>query len=270
MRSARHLPLDGVPVSIKDHFDVEGMLHTEGDPLRLPTDGPPVNSAVVQRLLDAGAFVVGKSNQPDFQIRWNTVNDLYGATRNPRDTSLTAGGSSGGDTAAVASGMAALGLGADYGGLNPRARELLRRLRPSSFGRPRARGPGARSREGRDDPRPDELTGADRPHARRPLGRVRRARRPGSSRPGEPSRRAARARPAEGRRSSVLRMSARNRRRRRARGRTRARPRLRGVGGGRIPHRRRRDPECHPRTGDLGRAGRKRAAPLVAPGLGTA
>jgi amidase len=109
------LPLDGVPVSIKDHFDVEGMLHTEG--IRLFADRrSPGNSAVVQRLLDAGAFVVGKCNQPDFQIRWNTVNDLYGATRNPRDTSLTAGGSSGGDTAAVASGMAALGLGADYGG----------------------------------------------------------------------------------------------------------------------------------------------------------
>jgi amidase len=109
------LPLDGVPVSIKDHFDVEGMLHTEG--IRSWADRrSPGNSAVVQRLLDAGAFVVGKCNQPDFQIRWNTVNDLYGATRNPRDTSLTAGGSSGGDAAAVASGMAALGLGADYGG----------------------------------------------------------------------------------------------------------------------------------------------------------
>ena len=109
------LPLDGVPVSIKDHFDVEGMLHTEG--IRAHADRrSPGNSAVVQRLLDAGAVVVGKCNQPDFQIRWNTVNDLYGATRNPRDTSLTAGGSSGGDAAAVASGMAALGLGADYGG----------------------------------------------------------------------------------------------------------------------------------------------------------
>jgi amidase len=109
------LPLDGVPVSIKDHFDVEGMLHTEG--VRWFAERRSSgHSAVVQRLLAAGAFVVGKCNQPDFQIRWNTVNDLYGATRNPRDTSLTAGGSSGGDAAAVASGMAALGLGADYGG----------------------------------------------------------------------------------------------------------------------------------------------------------
>ena len=91
-------PLDGVPVSIKDHFDVEGMLHTEG--IRWFADRRSSgNSAVVQRLLDAGALVVGKCNQPDFQIHWNTVNDLYGATRNPRDTRLTAGGSSGGSAA---------------------------------------------------------------------------------------------------------------------------------------------------------------------------
>jgi amidase len=109
------LPLDGVPVSIKEHFDVEGMKHTEG--VRAFAERrSPGNAIAVQRLIDAGALVVGKANQPDFQIRWNTVNDLYGATRNPRDLSLSAGGSSGGDAAAVASGMAAVGLGADYGG----------------------------------------------------------------------------------------------------------------------------------------------------------
>jgi len=109
------LPLDGVPVSIKDHFDVEGMRHTEGV-ASLAERRSPRNAVVVQRLLDAGAFVVGKCNQPDFQIRWNTVNALYPPTRNPRDLSRTAGGSSGGDAAAVASGMSVLGLGADYGG----------------------------------------------------------------------------------------------------------------------------------------------------------
>jgi amidase len=110
-----HLPLDGVPVSIKDHFDVEGMLHTEGV-RAFGERRSPGNSVAVERLLAAGALIVGKANQPDFQIRWNTVNDLFGATRNPRDLSLTAGGSSGGDAAAVAAGMAAIGLGADYGG----------------------------------------------------------------------------------------------------------------------------------------------------------
>jgi len=109
------LPLDGVPVAIKDHFDVEGMRHTEG--LKAYADRrSPGTALVVERLRAAGAVVVGKANQPDFQIRWNTVNDLYGTTRNPRDLSLSAGGSSGGDAAAVAAGMSALGLGADYGG----------------------------------------------------------------------------------------------------------------------------------------------------------
>jgi amidase len=109
------LPLDGVPISLKDHFDVAGMKHTEG--VRAFAERrSPGNSLVVQRLVDAGAIVVGKGNQPDFQIRWNTVNDLFGPTRNPRDTSLSAGGSTGGDAAAVAAGMAAIGLGADYGG----------------------------------------------------------------------------------------------------------------------------------------------------------
>jgi amidase len=109
------LPLDGVPVSIKDHFDVEGLRHTEAV-VPFADRRSPGTSVAVQRLVGAGAFVLGKANQPDFQIRWNTVNALYPPTRNPRDPSLSAGGSSGGDAAAVAAGMAALGLGADYGG----------------------------------------------------------------------------------------------------------------------------------------------------------
>ncbi len=109
------LALDGVPISIKDYFDVAGMKHTEGvhsmAERRSPTD-----EIAIARLRAAGAIIIGKCNQPDFQIRWNTVNALYGATRNPRDLECTAGGSSGGDAAAVAAGMAPLGLGADYGG----------------------------------------------------------------------------------------------------------------------------------------------------------
>ena len=109
------LPLDGVPLAVKDHFDVEGLRHTEAV-VPFAHRRSPGTSVVVQRLVEAGAFVLGKTNQPDFQIRWNTVNALYPPTRNPRDPSLSAGGSSGGDAAAVASGMASLGLGADYGG----------------------------------------------------------------------------------------------------------------------------------------------------------
>jgi amidase len=109
------LPLDGVPVSLKDHFDVEGMRRTDG--VRAFADRrSPGTSVAVQRLIDAGATVVGKANQPDFKVRWNTISDVRGATRNPRDLSLSAGGSSGGDAAAVAAGMAAVGLGTDLGG----------------------------------------------------------------------------------------------------------------------------------------------------------
>lgn len=110
-----HLPLDGVPISIKDFFDVAGMKHTEG--VRdMAERRSPSDEIAVARLRAAGAIIIGKCNQPDFQIRWNTVNDIYGATRNPRDLACTAGGSSGGDAAAVAAGIAPLGLGVDYGG----------------------------------------------------------------------------------------------------------------------------------------------------------
>ena len=109
------LPLDGVPVSIKDHFDVAGWRRTEGV-AEFAQRVSPADAEAVRRLRAAGAIVVGKANQPDFQIRWNTVSSLHGATRNPRDPARTAGGSSGGDAAAVAAGFAPLGLGADYGG----------------------------------------------------------------------------------------------------------------------------------------------------------
>jgi amidase len=109
------LPLDGIPVSIKDHFDVAGWRRTEGV-CEFAARLSPADAEVVKRLRNAGAIVIGKANQPDFQIRWNTVSSLHGATRNPRDPLRTAGGSSGGDAAAVAAGFAPLGLGADYGG----------------------------------------------------------------------------------------------------------------------------------------------------------
>ncbi len=109
------LPLDGIPFSIKDHYDVKGMKHTEGLPARAE-ERSPEDEPVVRRLREAGAIIVGKANQPDLQIRWNTISHLFGATRNPRDLSKTAGGSSGGDAAAVTAGMAAIAMGQDYGG----------------------------------------------------------------------------------------------------------------------------------------------------------
>jgi len=108
-------PLDGVPISVKEYFDVTGMASTEG--VRAHADRrAPGDSLVVQRLRRAGALIVGKGKQPDFKARWNTVSELDGVTRNPRDTRLSAGGSSGGDAAAVAGGFVAAGLGTDFGG----------------------------------------------------------------------------------------------------------------------------------------------------------
>lgn len=113
--SGRSGRLGGVVVSVKDHFDLEGTRRTEG----VAAHRDRVSSsdcAAVRRLKEAGAIVVGKANQPDFQIRWNTVSSLHGATRNPRDGARSAGGSSGGDAAAVAAGLVQGGLGSDYGG----------------------------------------------------------------------------------------------------------------------------------------------------------
>ena len=80
------LPLDGIPVNIKDHFDVEGYASHR----RREDDGAtriaPRRGRAAAR---CGSDHHRKCNQPDFQIRWNTVSDLYGATRNPRDLSLT-------------------------------------------------------------------------------------------------------------------------------------------------------------------------------------
>jgi amidase len=108
-------PLDGVPVSIKQNFDVAGMATTRGVPARRELVADRDEPAVA-RLRAAGAIVIGKANMPDHALRWNTVSSLHGTTRNPRDPRLTAGGSSGGDAAAVAAGMCPLGLGSDYGG----------------------------------------------------------------------------------------------------------------------------------------------------------
>lgn len=107
--------LDGVPVTIKEHYDVAGMVCSEGS-ASLADRRSPVDCVAVARLRDAGAIVIGKTNQPDFAMRWNTISGLYGTTRNPRDLELSAGGSSGGDAAAVAGGLAPIGLGSDLGG----------------------------------------------------------------------------------------------------------------------------------------------------------
>ena len=108
-------PLHGVPFTLKDSFDTEGVRTTVGHP-QLADNVPDKNEPVVQRLLDAGAILLGKTNMPPFGRDFQTDNELFGRTNNPWDATRTPGGSSGGSAAAVASGMIPLDVGADLAG----------------------------------------------------------------------------------------------------------------------------------------------------------
>lgn len=111
----RRGPLAGVPISVKDHVWVQGLPATNGS--RALADHVAAEDCVcIRRLVAAGAIIVGKTNNPEFCYRGITDNELYGATRNPRDPTRTAGGSSGGAAASVASGMVPLAVGTDGGG----------------------------------------------------------------------------------------------------------------------------------------------------------
>ena len=108
-------PLAGVPVTIKVNADQAGFATTNG--LRIQRDLiAAADNPVVANLRRAGAVVVGRTNTPAFSLRWFTDNSLHGATKNPRDPSLTPGGSSGGAAAAVTAGIGAIGHGTDIGG----------------------------------------------------------------------------------------------------------------------------------------------------------
>ena len=108
-------PMHGVPISIKSCIDVAGMKCEAGSHLRAGNI-PRQDAVLVQRLKSAGAIVLGVTNTPEFLMAWETDNLLYGATKNPWDTSRTAGGSSGGESAAIAACMSACGVGSDGGG----------------------------------------------------------------------------------------------------------------------------------------------------------
>jgi amidase len=108
-------PLHGVPMTVKENVDVAGSATTQGV-TALARAVPPVDAPHVAQLRRAGAIAIGRTNLPDFGLRWHTENGLHGATRNPWDASRTPGGSSGGDAAALATGMTPLGNGNDYGG----------------------------------------------------------------------------------------------------------------------------------------------------------
>ena len=114
-RGDRLGPLHGVPIAHKDLVRTAGIRTTFGSPIfadLVPED----DELFVERTRAAGAIVVGKTNTPEFGVGSQTFNPVFGATRNPYDLTKTAGGSSGGAAAALASGMVPLADGSDLGG----------------------------------------------------------------------------------------------------------------------------------------------------------
>lgn len=108
-------PLHGIPVTIKDSFETEGVITSAGTP-GLATYVPEQDATVVDRLRSAGAILLGKTNTPELTLTAMTDNYVYGRTNNPYDPDRTPGGSSGGPAAAVAAGCTACDVGSDMGG----------------------------------------------------------------------------------------------------------------------------------------------------------
>src|SRR6266568_4516411 len=105
-------PLHGLPIAHKDLVDTAGIRTTYGSPL-FAENVPTQDHLIVQRLRAAGAVNLGKTNTAEFGTGSHTVNEVFGATRNPYDLSKSAGGSSGGAAAALATGMVPLADGSD-------------------------------------------------------------------------------------------------------------------------------------------------------------
>ncbi len=108
-------PLHGLPMTVKEAFDVEGLPTTSGSP-ELVGNRAVRDASAVARLRRAGAVIFGKTNVPLFTGDLQTYNDVYGTTVNPWNPDVTCGGSSGGSAAAVAAGFTPLELGSDIGG----------------------------------------------------------------------------------------------------------------------------------------------------------
>ena len=111
----RKKPFHGVPFTIKENIDFKGTPTTQGVPL-LAESMPPRNAPIVDRMMEAGAIPIGRTNLPEMGMRLDTDNPLRGRTFNPWNKELTPGGSSGGEAAAIATGMSPFGLGNDIGG----------------------------------------------------------------------------------------------------------------------------------------------------------
>ena len=131
-RDLSGLPLAGIPVAIKDLLPVSGVRTTFGS-MAYRDHIPEVSDLLVERIEAAGGIVYAKSNTPEFGAGANTFNDVFGFTRNPWNTALSAAGSSGGSAVALATGMAWLATGSDLGGSlrNPASFCSIVGLRPS-------------------------------------------------------------------------------------------------------------------------------------------
>lgn len=125
-------PLHGLPMTVKDVFETEGLVTTSGAPA-LAQHVPGQDAVAVARLRAAGAIIFGKTNTPLYAGDVQTYNEVYGRTNNPWDLTRTAGGSSGGAGSALAAGLTPLELGSDIGGSirNPAHYNGVYGLKPS-------------------------------------------------------------------------------------------------------------------------------------------
>ncbi|MDN5896953.1 MAG: amidase, partial [Nocardioides sp.] len=125
-------PLHGLPFAIKDTHAAGGWPTTFRSPV-MADNVPEADELIVERIRGAGAVLIGKTNVPEFAAGSHTFNPVFGTTRNPWDTSRSAGGSSGGAGAALATGMVPLAEGSDMGGSlrNPASYNSVVGLRPS-------------------------------------------------------------------------------------------------------------------------------------------
>src|SRR2546423_7824848 len=114
-RGERWGPLPGIPMTVKESFNVSGLPTTFGNPLWKDNIAAS-NAFLIDRLRQAGAIVFGKTNVPYMLADAQSYNDIYGTTNNPWDPTRSPGGSSGGEAATLAAGLSALGAGSDIAG----------------------------------------------------------------------------------------------------------------------------------------------------------